>query len=206
VHALVQQLPTLLGVLVGVLATWIATSAAERARWRRDQSVRWDEKRLAAYTEYSHAVKQMISAATRLQEQRSGQAGLAPARARAALAAGEAALAAAEDERTVKWESVLMLGSSNVITMARAWHQSAFRLEWIALGRASDASWDEAIEATSQARRAYYQAAKADLGVSPGSEPEVYEWQLAKMAKAAAKARDLPGQASDEAPYEAGGR
>lgn len=127
-HALLQQLPALLGVVVGALATWVATSTAERARWRRDQSVRWDEKRLAAYTEHSHAVKQMISAATRLQDQRSGAgSGTVSVDAQAALAAGEAALVAAEDERTVKWESVLMLGSSDVIKAARAWHQGAFR-------------------------------------------------------------------------------
>ena len=193
-HALLQQLPALLGVVVGVLATWVATARADRARWRRDQSVRWDEKRLAAYTEYSHAVKQMISAATRLQDQRGvAGSGAPPPDAQAALAAGEAALAAAEDERTVKWESVLLLGSSDVIKAARAWHQGAFRLEWIALGRASDASWDEAVEATSQARRVYYQAAKADLGISAGSEPEDYEWQLAKMTKAVAEpASSLP--------------
>ena len=194
-HALLQQLPALLGVVVGALATWVATTTAERGKWRRDQSVRWDEKRLAVYTEYSHAVKQMISAATRLQDQRNGaRSGTVSADAQAALAAGEAALAAAEDERTVKWESVLLLGSSDVIKAARAWHQGAFRLEWIALGRASDASWDEAIEATSQARRVYYQAAKADLGISVGSEPEAYEWQLAKMTKAITETTDsLPG-------------
>jgi hypothetical protein len=194
VHALLQQLPALLGVVVGALAAWVATSNAERVKWRRDQSVRWDEKRLTAYTEYSHAVKQMISAATRLQGQRAdAEPGTASTGAQAALAAGEAALAAAEDERTVKWESVLMLGSGDVIKAARAWHQAAFRLEWIALGRAGDGSWDEAIEATSQARRAYYQAAKVDLGISVGSEPDAYEWQLAKMTKAVAETHTLPG-------------
>ena len=54
----------------------------------------------------------------------------------------------------------------------------------MALGRGSDMSWDEAIEAVSQARRAYYEAAKPDLGISVGSAPEAYKWQLAKMAKA----------------------
>jgi len=205
VHALLQQLPALLGVVVGVIATWVATSAAERARWRRDQSVRWDEKRLAAYTEYSHAVKQLISAATRLAEQRRGAGtGAPPADVRAALAAGEAALATAEDERTVKWESVLMLGSSDVITAARDWHQSAFRLQWIALGRASDMSWAGAIEATSQARGAYYQAAKADLGISVGSGPEAYEWQLAKMTKVATQAQATEAVTSAGAPGKAG--
>lgn len=184
-QTLLQQLPVLLGVVVGALATWVATSAAERSKWRRDQSVRWDEKKLTAYAEYSHAVKQLISAATRLREQRkaAGESMESPEK-RAALATEEAALAAAEDERTVKWESVLLLGNSNVIVAARAWHQSAFRLQWMALDRGSDMSWDEAIQTVSQTRRAYYEAAKSDLGISIGSAPEAYEWQLAKLARA----------------------
>jgi hypothetical protein len=184
VGTFLQQLPALVGVAVGALATWAVTSSAERAKWNRDQSVRWDEKKLAAYAEYSHAVKQLISAATRLQEQR---VVMKSANAKSALATGEAALAAAEDDRTMKWESVLLLGNSDVIIAARAWHQSAFRLEWMALGRGSDMSWGDAIEAVSQTRRAYYEAAKADLGISIGSAPEAYEWQLAKMAKEGAE-------------------
>jgi hypothetical protein len=54
VQSFVQQLPALIGVLVGALATYAATSAAERARWRRTQSVRWDDKRLTAYAEDAH--------------------------------------------------------------------------------------------------------------------------------------------------------
>jgi hypothetical protein len=195
VQGFLQQLPALIGVVVGALATWAATSAAERAKWRRSQSVRWDEKKLTAYAEYSHAVKQLISAATRLEDQRrSDGEGVTSADAASTIAAGEAALAAAEDERTMKWESVLLLGSSDVITAARAWHQSAFRLEWIALGRATDMPWDEAIASVSRTRRAYYEAAKADLGIGIGSAPEAYEWQLAKMAEARSKTGSLPSQ------------
>ena len=185
VGTLLQQLPALLGVAIGALATWAVTSSAERAKWHRQQAVRWDEKKLAAYAEYSHAVKQLISTATRLREQRTGSAvGMDSPDAQTATAAAEAALVAAEDERTMKWESVLLLGNSDVIIAARAWHQSAFRLEWMALGRGSDMSWDEAIGAVSQTRRAYYEAAKTDLGIRIGSAPEAYEWQLAKMVAA----------------------
>ena len=98
----------------------------------------------------------------------------------------------------MKWESVLLLGSSDVILAARTWHQSAFRLEWMALGRGGDMSWDEALQAVSQARRGYYEAAKADLGISIGGAPEAYEWQLAKIAEMAAATAEAasPGTAS----------
>jgi hypothetical protein len=49
VQTFLQQLPALIGVVVGALATWVVTSAAERSKWHRDQSVRWDEKKLTAY-------------------------------------------------------------------------------------------------------------------------------------------------------------
>jgi hypothetical protein len=55
-QALLQQLPTLVGVLVGAAATYVATSTAERSRWRRQQSVRWDIHRYEAYAEYAHAL------------------------------------------------------------------------------------------------------------------------------------------------------
>jgi hypothetical protein len=196
-HTLLQQLPALLGVVVGALTTWAATSSAERARWHRDHAVRWDEKRLIAYTDYSRAVKSVISAATRLAELRAdAETGTTPpiADETAALAAGEIVLAAAEDERTVTWESVLLLGSDDVITAARVWHQSAFRLARSALGRVSDMSWDEAIEVTGKARGAYYYAAKADLGIGISGGSDTYEWQMAKFTKADAEARGLPGK------------
>lgn len=147
-QSFLQQLPALVGVVIGALATWAATSAAEEH----------------------------------------GE-GTVPADVKSAIAAGEAALVAAEVERTMKWESVLLLGASEVIIAARAWHQSAFRLDRMALGRQSDMAWDEAVEAVSRARRAYYEAAKADLGIGIGSEPEAYEWQLAKMTKAITQTR-----------------
>ncbi|MEU1437226.1 hypothetical protein ABZ438_24610 [Streptomyces sp. NPDC005786] len=34
------------------------SSLNERARWRRQQSVRWDEHRLTANAEYAHAMKE----------------------------------------------------------------------------------------------------------------------------------------------------
>jgi hypothetical protein len=39
----VQELPVLAGVVVGALASYVAGAAAERTRWHRQQSARWDE-------------------------------------------------------------------------------------------------------------------------------------------------------------------
>jgi hypothetical protein len=153
-ESFLQQMPALLGVLVGALATYAATSAAERARWRRAQSVRWDEKKVNAYAEYAHAVKAVIAMALRI---------LAPHSpgfdSDGSPEEELAALDAAEEQRTMRWEAVLLLGSSEVVIAARTWHQNVFRLERLAHGQPSDMTLAEAIDATSHARRNFYEVA-----------------------------------------------
>ena len=171
-----QQLPALIGVLLGAAATFTATTAAERARWRRAQAVRWDEKRLAAYSEYAHAMKKLISIAVQLATTR----GVHPDAVTAGPEKDVPTMAAAEEERTSKWEAVLLLGSGDVITAARAWHNSVFRLQRVAAGQ-SDEPWADAVQAVSNARREFYKVAKKDLGIAIGDDPASYEWQLAKL-------------------------
>jgi hypothetical protein len=176
VHSFLQQLPTLVGVLVGAIATYAATSAAELARWRRAQSVRWDEKRANAYMEYAHSLKRVIYLALRL-------AVLRDARPDSATALGTdevAELNEAEVQRTIKWEAVLLLGSNEVVIAARNWHNSVFRLERLAHGKPVDVPLAAAIEAISQARRNFYEAAKGDIGIDVGASADAYEWQLSK--------------------------
>lgn len=172
-----QQLPALIGVVIGALASFAATSAAERARWRRTQSVRWDERRLTAYAEYAFAVKKVISLSVRVAAHR----GIHPDLDGLPPEEGLPALAVAEEERTVKWETVLLLGTGSTVVAARAWHESAFRLQRIASGAETDLSWSEAIDAVSKARRGFYEAAKADIGIAIGDVPESYEWQIGRL-------------------------
>jgi hypothetical protein len=172
------QLPALIGVLVGALATYAATAATERARWRRAQSVRWDEKRVNAYAEYAHALKQVISVALRLAALRDAH----PEGDRVPSEDELAALDEAEVQRTIKWEAVLLLGSDDVVIAGRRWHQGAFNLERLAYGEPCDMSLMQAIDTTGQARRNFYEVAKRDIGIEVGSAPEVYEWQLSKLA------------------------
>lgn len=68
-----RQLPALIGVVVGALASYLAGAASERARWRREQSARWDDRRAQAYAEYGYAVNVYVqclrAAAMRTQQQ-----------------------------------------------------------------------------------------------------------------------------------------
>jgi hypothetical protein len=176
VHSFLQQLPTLVGVLIGAMATYAATSAAELARWRRAQSVRWDEKRANAYMEYAHSLKQVIYLALRLAVLRDSRSN--DAMVLDADEVGE--LNEAEVQRTIKWEAVLLLGSNEAVIAARNWHNSVFRLERLAHGKPVDMPLAAVIEAISQARRNFYAAAKGDIGIDVGASADAYEWQLSK--------------------------
>lgn len=176
-QAFLQQLPALLGVIVGVFATWATTSTMERARWRRSQAVRWDGLSLTAYAEYAHAVKKVSSIALRV----AAHHGIHPYIGALPPEEGLPALASAEEERTIKWESVLLLGTDTTVVAARAWHESVERLQRIASGADAGMTWPEAIAAVSTARRRFYEAAKADIGITIGASPETYEWQMTKV-------------------------
>lgn len=178
-QSFLQQLPALIGVLVGALATYAATSAAERARWRRAQAVRWDERRLTAYVEYAHAVKKVISLSVRLAAHR----GVHPDTDRLAPEEGLPALASAEEERTMRWEAVLLLGTDRTVVAARAWHESVYLLQRFATGEPVGSTWADAVEAVSRARREFYESAKRDIGIAIGDTPTNYEWQLAKLTR-----------------------
>src|SRR6267154_150727 len=65
---ILNQLPALVGVALGILGTLLVTSVSDRARWKRDQSVRWDQRRLEAYTEYARAIKEMYTTALHMSE------------------------------------------------------------------------------------------------------------------------------------------
>lgn len=125
---LLEQLPALIGVLLGALGTYSVTALTERKRWQRQLTVRWDERRVIAYMEYAHAIKKVISICVKLASQHgivSEVYFMAPDYSRADLAA-------AEEDRTVCWEAVLLFGSDEAIIAGREWHESVFRLELIA--------------------------------------------------------------------------
>lgn len=100
-----QVLSTLIAVAVGALATYLAGAVTERTRWRRERSARWDDRRAQAYADYARAVKNVYVQCMRAYGLRRKETG--------AGTACEEALAELErltDDRTAKWETVLLLG------------------------------------------------------------------------------------------------
>ncbi|SNT62694.1 hypothetical protein SAMN05421812_114154 [Asanoa hainanensis] len=157
-----QEFAALIGVVVGGLLTFTLTNLGERARWRRDQRVRWDAARLQSYTEYCNAVKRMVHISTGMAKTR----GLQHSSDAVPLARGRVELAAAAGERTARWESVLLLGTPATIDAARAWHQSVWQLEFYARGvLTGQEGWAAALAEYERERAVFYRHARKDLGL-----------------------------------------
>jgi len=171
------QLFTLLGVALGAASTYGVTVLTERKRWARQQAVRWDERRVAAYREYAHVLKKVISISIRLAQQQGVSIGVYVMAPNYELAD----LAAAEEERTVCWEGVLLFGSDDAIRSGRQWHDCVFRLELLAAGQECDMSWDSAVKEVSRARGEFYRVIRKDIGVSVLAAPGHYDWQVGAL-------------------------
>jgi hypothetical protein len=156
-QAFLTQLPTLIGVMVGVLATTLSTGLVDRVRWRRDQSVRWDQRRLDAYIAYARTIKEIHTVASRIVTTGSG---------------GSSALELLDDvnaRRTIAWESVLLLGDEPTVLAGREWWDAVGSVVLLARGQAGGRDWPSAVRAVDDARDRFYAAARESLGVQGGS-------------------------------------
>ncbi|MFD4353401.1 hypothetical protein ACFWPX_12635 [Nocardia sp. NPDC058518] len=62
----VQQLITVVGVLLGAGATFAGAALTERSKWRRTQRSRWDDRRLVAYSDFANALKRFAEVSMRM--------------------------------------------------------------------------------------------------------------------------------------------
>lgn len=190
-----QQFSALLGVIVGVVTTFLLTNLGERARWRRDQRIRWDASRLAAYVAYTNSVKRIVHIASGMARTR----GLRHSSEPVPLDTGQTELAAATSDRTARWESILLLGHPDTISAARAWHQSVWQLEFYARGvLTGESGWAAALDEFERTRVEFYRCARADLGlegsVPPASWPPPWFARLDPEQRAAVLAAVEPAR------------
>ncbi|MGW4351848.1 hypothetical protein ACWELJ_07115 [Nocardia sp. NPDC004582] len=163
-----QQLLTISGVLLGAGAAFTATTLIERSKWRRTLDTRWDDKRLAAYSEFAGSLKSLHEVLYRL----AATAGLPAIAQPLDREVGLAAMAAAEGERTVRWEAVLLLGSTDVISAGRQWHKEILDLSHVVLAADPDhTEYLRLFQSTGRLRNSFYDFARADLGVRGGVLP-----------------------------------
>ncbi|MEU0875130.1 hypothetical protein [Nocardia brasiliensis] len=170
---IVQQLLTLLGVLLGAGATYTATTLTERGKWRRSHATRWDERRLAAYSEYANALKRYSQVVSRL----AAAHGYPSADQPIDIETGLQKMAEAAADRTVKWEVVLLLGSPKAVAAGRLWHKSIWDLSWMAQGQAiSHDEYVRRVQEIGRMRNEFYECARSDLGIESGSLPPGDRW------------------------------
>ncbi|MFE4722294.1 hypothetical protein ACFRLW_39060 [Streptomyces sp. NPDC056728] len=117
--ALLDQLPALIGVVVGSLGSYAVQNLTER----RQREERWDEKPFETYGRYANALKAQLRVAQRI----GASLGFADVADPLQPAAGLPLLADAESRRATEWESVLPVGDPVTIAAARRWHEMSGR-------------------------------------------------------------------------------
>ncbi|HYN92353.1 MAG TPA: hypothetical protein VES42_00685 [Pilimelia sp.] len=159
------QVTALLGVLIGAAVSYVSTSLTERARWRRGLSIRWDERRLTAYLEYANAVKANANIVVLMLAER----GIVPANKRLSEAEGLAQLSDAESDRSLAFDGILLLGDTATIAAATDLSRHVWRMHSFARDELPvDARiWRDAFADYRRARSAFYDAARASMGVPP---------------------------------------
>ena len=165
---MVTQLITVLGVLLGAASSYVATSAMERTRYRRDLDGRWTERKLGAYITYINDVKEMRAIARRMLRDTGIDVNLPIALTKEE---GLSLMAEVEARRSISAERVLLVGSEEVINALRALNQAVWRIEWFARGLIENVNADTWGQASNEYRTAidsFQECARRDLHV-PGS-------------------------------------
>ncbi len=173
-----QQMPALIGVAIGAVASYLATATNERTRWRREMTTQRDNRRLDTYSDYGNAVKAHMQLAIRICAFR----GLGSIAQPLAPDEGLKRLADAEQTRATLWERVLLVGDPATITAARSWHEASWRLEVLARGISDgERSFQQLLAEADEARGTFYQQARRDLGIA--GEAPMAPWPLTGLQR-----------------------
>lgn len=156
----------LAGVVVGALLSFSATYFIDRTRWRRERAVRWDERTLAAYADYSQVVKEVVALASRIATGRgldSTPGPLAPTEKNLAK------LAQAEANRSVASETLRLLTDVDAGNAARVMTRQVWKLESLAQGivEGNPSDWRRTYAEYEDARDEYILCARKSLGLGP---------------------------------------
>ncbi|MEU6077630.1 hypothetical protein [Micromonospora sp. NPDC047074] len=163
--SVVAQLPALIGVLIGTIGTIVATSVADRNRWKRSQTIRWDDRRLDAYVEFARVVKEIHAVAARMLSGQRPHSRSHPMDREEGLAR----LAEADVRHTLAWESLLLLGDASTVSAARTWRDAVWGIERAAREPLVGDDPDDLVQRANEARDLFYGAARGGLGVNGGS-------------------------------------
>ncbi|WP_432038440.1 hypothetical protein [Streptomyces cucumeris] len=163
--AFIQQLPALLGVIIGALGSYLAIAKGDQARFRREQRARWEERRLAVYADYATALKRTVTLTYRI----ASHLGVDPHPHPLSPESAAAELAEATDARDPAGEALLMLGTPEVVEKGRTWVVAVIEMErFLREPARSPETWSALLTRQRTAREAYYAAVRRDLALPPG--------------------------------------
>jgi hypothetical protein len=161
VQELIDQIPALIGVIIGVAATYITTRAGARAQWKREQDVRSEDRRLDAYVAYTEATSRVYELCLRLGRSR----GLPTGSGSMPLDIGLDQLTQAATDRTRSWYRLQLVGDSATVAAGREWLHAMWDVEKFAIGDLDDTTeWRKALDEARRMRSAFHQTARESLG------------------------------------------
>ncbi|MGW1750427.1 hypothetical protein ACWCRD_33375 [Streptomyces sp. NPDC002092] len=163
--AFMQQLPALIGVVIGALGSYLAVVRGDRARFQRERAARWEERRLTVYADYARTLKQTIHLTYRVASHLGNDGHPHP------LSPEEAAplFAEANVARDPAGEALILLGSTEVVNKARVWVTAVLEMErFLREGTRDPQAWRDLLERQRAGREGYYVAVRDDLALPPG--------------------------------------
>jgi hypothetical protein len=163
--AFIQQLPALIGVVIGALGSYWAVVRGERVRFLREREARWEERRLSVYTDYARALKKSVTLTYRVAASLGNDPHPHP------LTPEEAAplIEEATGARDPHGEALLMLGDPEVVAKAREWVVTLLEMEAFLRERTENpGAWQALLERQRAGREGYYTAVRNDLALPPG--------------------------------------
>ncbi|MCL6731752.1 hypothetical protein [Streptomyces neyagawaensis] len=168
----IQQLPALLGVVIGALGSYLVVMRGEQVRFRRERAARWEERRLTVYADWARSLKQSVTLAYRIASHFGNDPHPHP------LSPDEAAPLQAEATvaRDPSGEALLLLGSPEVVEKARGWVVVVLEMEeFLRAGRRDPGAWQVLLDRQRAGREGYYSAVREDLALPPGHSAR---WQM----------------------------
>jgi hypothetical protein len=160
----------LLGVVVGVTATYIVSGRSERLRHEYELKKhelelreRWDRTELDAYADYLGCAAVMASLAGKA----SGARGFNDRAVKADLDTVLKALNEVETRRGVAFERVALLGEDQTIKAGHRLNEALWKMEWFARGliEGSPEKWEAAADEYIKVLIEFHRAARARLSI-----------------------------------------
>lgn len=166
--ATTTQLFTLLGVVVGAVASYLVNALGERARFRRDLARNWQERRFDCFASYINEVKSLSIIARRM----APALGLPSGTSLDPLNAQDGArlLTETETHRALSMEKLRLLADANTAAAAHTLNEAVWRLDGMARGLITDLTldqWNNAVAGFFRAFDEFHTNARRELGV-PG--------------------------------------